>query len=352
MSLRALHLATFRAPISRFSTALALLAFLLAAPASARAPVATSQQEALPSVAEREWQALSDELTPRLVAHRAKSPEERAKSTFADELARIADFVARHQEREPDVTGSARIFMATQILAGALELRSEAVAVLRDVATHAQGSLVAALAALHAGQLLLELGDEAALNELRTAYVARADAETQFKDALAELCRRVRLRPGRPFPDLALVGLDGKPIAVAELRGKLVIILLFNVEHPASRAELGALAALLARSEDPAVAAVGISVDNDRKKLDPLIAELGIRFPIDAAGLGWKSPAAQALGITQIPATFLLDPKGVIRFARVGAVGVELPELVRSEMQALRARGELPPLPAEPANRR
>lgn len=331
---------------SRLLLALPLLGGATAA-ATAVPPAAAPprQESAAESAAEREWEAILDELVPRLVSFKALPEEEKRKQTFRAELARIGDFVRRHQAAEPFLAANARVFMATQILGQALRREREAIEVLRDVAANTSSPVLAGIAAIHAGDFLLRLGDEQGLQELRTLYAARAEREEQCLKRLDELCRQVRLQPGRRFPELELVGLDGRRIEAAALRGTLLVVLVFNLDHEPSRGEFRQLAQLLTARKDPALQALAISVDPDREKVRKEAERLGAAFPIDCSGREWEGPAVQALGVNTIPMTFLLDPEGTILFTRSAVVGVELGAIVDQFLAELREKGELPPKP-------
>ncbi len=323
---------------------------LSATPAPQEAPTPPSApprpspaDEEAPSPAEIEWQKITDDLTPKLVRLREMAPEERQKQTFRAELARIGEFVRKYQASEPDVAASARVFMATQVLWKGLGRDAQAVDVLRDVTATAQGGVVAGLAALSAGEILLRAGDEAALRQLYDLYARRADADALFRDALEGLCRQVRLQPGRLFPAIELHDLAGRRIDPAELRGKLVPLLVFSVEAASAREALVELVRSVTALADPAIAPVGLSLDLDRKKLLAAVDELAIKFPIDCSEKGFDGSAVNELGLTQIPTLIVLDPKGTILFSRAGNLGAELQPLLAAYLEQLRERGELPP---------
>lgn len=306
-------------------------------------PTAPAGDDAARSPAEIEWQKITDDLTPKLVALRELPAEERKKVTFRAELARIGEFVRKYQQSEPDVAASARVFMATQVLWKGLGRDAQAVDVLRDVTATAQGGVVAGLAALSAGEILLRAGDEPALRQLFDLYVRRADADALFREALLGLCRQVRLQPGRPFPAVELHDLGGRRLDAAELRGKLVVLLAFSVEAPVARDALVELVRGVAALADPAVAPIGLSLDLDRKKLLATLDELGVKFPVDCSEKGFEGPAVSELGLTQIPTLIVLDPKGTILYSRASVVGVELQSLLTEYLAQLRQSGELPP---------
>jgi peroxiredoxin len=296
------------------------------------------------SAAEREWQQITDELTPKLVRWRELPAEQRAKETLTAELARIDGFIKKHEARDPDAAAAARIYLAREVLWRALGRDREAATLLREVAVSAKSGAVAGVAAMNGGEILLKQGDEPGLEALRKLYAARPDADPLCAAALDGLCRQVRLQPGRPFPALELHDLAGRPIEPASLRGKLVVVLAFNVEAPAARGALEQLAKTVAALGDPALQPIGLSLDRDRARLGKVLDELPLKFPVDCAGTEWQSPPVKTLGLTQIPATIVVDPKGTILFSKLGAVAPdELGPLLSGFLEKLRRQGDLPP---------
>ena len=289
-----------------------------------------------PSPASVEWQTILDELTPRLVAHRTASPEERKKETFTAERARLQEFFRRYEKSEPELAWSARVWLATNVLRDALELERDAADELLVVAKESTSGEAATLAAIQAGDGLLKLGDEAGLERLLEIYKARADRSAPVEAHVADLCRQVKLRPGRPFPELALTDLSGKAIDWKALRGRVVLIVVFNVESDPARAALARAAALAKLHSGDGLAVVGISLDVDRARLVAELERLKATFPVDFTGKEWKAPAAKALGLSQIPVTFLLDSKGTILEARRGPMTEEFDALVDRSLQAAR----------------
>jgi peroxiredoxin len=289
-----------------------------------------------PSQASAEWQRILDELTPKLVAHRTAPPEERKKETFAAERARVLDFFRRNEKSEPELAWSARVWLATNVLRDALELERDAADELVTIAKESSSGEAAALAAIQAGDGLLKLGDEAGLERLREIYAARADRSQPVAAHVADLCRQVKLRPGRPFPELALNDLSGKPIDWKALRGQVVLVVVFNVESDPARAALARAAELAKLHAGDGLAVVGISLDVDRAHLVAELERLKATFPVDFTGKEWNAPAAKELGLAQIPVMFLLDPKGTIVEARRGPVAEGFDAVVERSLRAAR----------------
>jgi hypothetical protein len=117
-------------------------------------------------------------------------------------------------------------------------------------------------------------------------------------------------------------------------------VVAFNVESDASRQALARAAALAKRHAADGLAVVGISLDVDRARLTAELERLEAAFPVDFSGKEWNAPAAAELGLTQIPATFLLDPKGTILEARRVPVGDDFDAIVERSLRAARAGGE------------
>ena len=317
----------------RFRSVAAAVAFAIGAPQES--PIADG------GAAEKEWRSIEDAVTPKLVAHRALPPEEQRKVDFKEEIERIEGFAGRVDGKDPDAAATARIFLATQLFAKAQHRAREAVALLTTVSNGKASPLVAGIATVNAGQLLLELGDEAALLDLRVRYSARPDRDGSFLRALDRFCIQARLAVGRAFPAMKLVALDGTPIDVGALRGKVVILLVFNVVNEPARTAL-AVAAGFAKNHRDDVAVVGVSLDTSRPALEKAVAELALPFPIDFAGKGLGGPRAEELGIAQIPATFVIDRAGVVIATQLRASGPAL-EQELDRLLAATPRTPLPP---------
>jgi peroxiredoxin len=293
-----------------------------------------------PSPAGAEWQRILEELTPKIVAHRGATPEQKAKESFAAERARVLEFFHKYEKSEPDLAWSARVWLATNVVRDALQLDRDAADELTAVTKDSASAEAATLAAIQGADTLLKLGDEAGLERLRDLYEARADRSAPIAARVAVLCRQVKLRPGRPFPELALTDLAGKRVDWKALRGQVVLVVAFNVESDPSRQALARAAALAKRHAADGLAVVGISLDVDRARLTTELERLKTDFPVDFSGKEWNAPAAKELGLTQIPATFLLDAKGTILEARRVPVADDFDAIVERSLRAARTGGE------------
>lgn len=281
---------------------------------TAVSPAAATLQEV--SEVEREWDAIQLRVTPKLLAYREASEEERTKITFSRELAEIGSFVRKYSETEPDFSAAARVFLAKEVLSATLGRDQEAVDILRQVAVDAH-ALVAGFAAIHAAKILTRLGDEDGVKALVESYATRKDNDPSLTQMLRDLERRFALRPGKPFPDLQVESLEGQVHTIQSLRGKVGLFFVFNAVHPASMDCLAQCQLAYKRNAEKGLKVLGLSLDDDPKRLRKSLQEVGVEYPVGWDEKLWKSPTVKLLGISTLPAIYILDPEGKIRFVDI-----------------------------------
>jgi peroxiredoxin len=115
--------------------------------------------------------------------------------------------------------------------------------------------------------------------------------------------------------------LDGKPVSLADLRGKAVWINFFASWCPPCQGETPVLRDLAERYEDQGLEVVGVSIQETTP--DDLRAyaeryQLPYTIGFDASGHVFREFRAYAL-----PTQFFLDPDGVIRFIAQGPLSEE-----------------------------
>lgn len=114
-----------------------------------------------------------------------------------------------------------------------------------------------------------------------------------------------------PAPALAGELLDGKPVALATVAGRPVLVHFWATWCPICRAEQGSIDAL---ARDVPVITVAMQ-SGDRAAVVQHLRKEGLRFPVlnDPDG----AIAAQ-WGVRAVPASFIVDGAGRIRFVEVG----------------------------------
>jgi len=133
---------------------------------------------------------------------------------------------------------------------------------------------------------------------------------------------RATVAVGAPAPAYAAEQADGTLIALADLKGQVVLVNIWATWCKPCRQEIPALETLHQRHRAAGlvIAGVSIDVDDDRKKIAEFASALGASYPI------WYDPDDRvsttflALGV---PASYLIGRDGVLRWRHVGPVTAE-----------------------------
>lgn len=134
------------------------------------------------------------------------------------------------------------------------------------------------------------------------------------------------VREGEKAPGFEVQTLEGKPISLASLAGKPVLVNLWASYCEPCRQELPVLGKIYKKYKKRGLEVVGIAMDErvTGEAMKKLAEKRRIEYAV------WSDPedrAGRALGVRVLPATFLVDRKGTIVLVRRGAVRDEDTEL-------------------------
>jgi len=147
--------------------------------------------------------------------------------------------------------------------------------------------------------------------------------------------RRAQLATGQPAPDLVLKSLGGETIALRDLKGKTVLLVFWATWCGPCVAETPRIIEVSEkfRGRNDLVI-LGVSRDFDEDSLrDFLNANPKMTWPQVFGDVGGANPAAEAFGVTGIPAIFLLDAEG-----KVAASDLREEQIVQEVEKALGAK--------------
>ncbi len=121
------------------------------------------------------------------------------------------------------------------------------------------------------------------------------------------------LAPGKEFPDFDVKDLDGKPLSVGALKGKVVLVDFWATWCGPCRAELPNVIEAYKKYHAQGFEIIGVSLDSDRAKLDTFLKQQeGMTWPQYFDGEGWSNLLAEKYGVQSIPFTVLIGPDGKV----------------------------------------
>jgi len=130
------------------------------------------------------------------------------------------------------------------------------------------------------------------------------------------------LSPGTSAPDFTLPTLDGKSFTLKDCfkqPPKVVLLDIWATWCPPCRTEIPYIINLQKKYGGKGVVIVGVATDSDKAVVKSFAKKLGINYTI------CHDPKAKAIGksydVQSIPATYIIDKKGVIRYAHRGFGG-------------------------------
>jgi len=149
-----------------------------------------------------------------------------------------------------------------------------------------------------------------------------------------------RLQPvevGKPAPAYSATTLAGDSVSLASLRGRVVLLNIWATWCHPCREEIPVLQALHERHAAEGLEVVGVSIDvaSEREAVGEFVREFAMTYPVWLDPEGRVSNAFPAVGV---PATFLIDPQGTVRWRKIGPIAENDTSLARALDEVLPAR--------------
>lgn len=132
---------------------------------------------------------------------------------------------------------------------------------------------------------------------------------------------------GGATPPLALKDLDGRPHELTDYRGKVVVVNFWATWCQPCREELPSLERLREAMRGRRFEAVAVNVAESESRVRRFLNEVPLRLPVL---LDRDRETQRAWKVRGLPATFLLDREGVIRFWYLGELDWAQPAVLRT----------------------
>lgn len=155
----------------------------------------------------------------------------------------------------------------------------------------------------------------------RTYYIPVGDGRT------VEYSYQFQPRLGDPAPEHIMPDLSGKPVDLADYRGKVVILKFWAVWCGPCHAEMEHTGKLLREKSDwkDDVVVIAVNADPERRKVERFIADKKLEGMVHLfeEGKKWESVRDRGFRVNSLPFTFVLDRKGIVRYRSDASADVE-----------------------------
>lgn len=129
------------------------------------------------------------------------------------------------------------------------------------------------------------------------------------------------LRIGGALPSISLPDLKGIPVRIPEsVRGKVAILHFWQVGCSSCALEMPAMDGLYDQYRRRGLEILAVNVGQKKETVQTFAVELAVSYPllIDANG-----KSAALYGVTDVPRTYVIDRKGVVRYRILGGATPE-----------------------------
>lgn len=134
-----------------------------------------------------------------------------------------------------------------------------------------------------------------------------------FKELISQINDRIGI--GRKVQDFEGKDLQGNIVEMGKLKGKVVLVEFWATWCDPCRAEIPFLREAYKKFEGKGFEIISVSLDEDKESLSSFISRESIQWKVIFSGKGRNDPIAKIFRIDSIPSNFLVDRKGIMRYA-------------------------------------
>ena len=156
--------------------------------------------------------------------------------------------------------------------------------------------------------------------------------KSQFAGRVGPIVRRLKL-PGNA-PQLAGPTIDGDPVAVDDLLGKVVLVVFWSTEIKSFLDQLPQILAVTKKESRRGLRVIGVNLNLESAPVEQFLLKQKIAWPqifyAEAEKRGWSNPIVEFYGIMDVPVMWLIDQNGnvVSTDVKVESLAAEVAKLL------------------------
>ncbi|PKN19136.1 MAG: TlpA family protein disulfide reductase [Deltaproteobacteria bacterium HGW-Deltaproteobacteria-6] len=139
---------------------------------------------------------------------------------------------------------------------------------------------------------------------------------------LAAIPAGAALRIGDVPPSITLRDVNGLPVRIPEsVRGKVVILHFWQIGCSSCKLEMPAMDKLRNQYRQKGLEIMAVNIGQTKERVKTFAAELGVSYPLV---IDEDKKSAGLYGVTDVPRTYVIDRKGIVRYRILGGASPEL----------------------------